>query len=43
MANGGYDLVVMGAYSRPRWLEFVFGGMTLSTLLTSNVAVLVSH
>jgi nucleotide-binding universal stress UspA family protein len=43
IATGDYDLVIMGGYSHPRWLEYIFGGTTLSTLLTSNVAVLVSH
>jgi len=41
--RGDYDLLVMGAYSHSRWMEFVFGGATQSTLLTSDIPVLVSH
>lgn len=41
--QGGYDLIVMGGYSHPRWMEFIFGGATLFTLLSSNIPVLVSH
>jgi nucleotide-binding universal stress UspA family protein len=41
--NGKYGLMIMGAYSHPRWQEFIFGGTTLSTLLHSNIPVLVSH
>jgi nucleotide-binding universal stress UspA family protein len=43
LKNGGYDLVVMGGYTHRRWLEFIFGGTTLSTLLTTDIPVLVSH
>jgi nucleotide-binding universal stress UspA family protein len=43
IAEGRYDLVVMGGFSHPKWVEFIFGGTTLSTLLTSSVPVLVSH
>lgn len=42
IGSGGFDLTVMGGYSHPKWLE-IFGGMTLSTLLTSNIPALVSH
>lgn len=38
-----YDLLVMGGYSHPMWLEFIFGGVTQSILATSNIPVLVSH
>jgi nucleotide-binding universal stress UspA family protein len=38
-----YDLLVMGGYSHPMWLEFIFGGMTSSMLASSKVPVLVSH
>jgi nucleotide-binding universal stress UspA family protein len=38
-----YDLLVMGGYSHPMWLEFIFGGTTRSMLLSSNIPVLVSH
>ncbi len=41
--KGPYDLVVMGAYSHPAWIEFIFGGVTQSVLLSSKVPVLVSH
>lgn len=43
LESGRYDLVVMGGHSHPKWLEFIFGGMTLTTLLKSNITVLVSH
>lgn len=39
----GYDLIVMGGYSHPRWLEFMIGGMTISTMLTSRTPLLLSH
>lgn len=39
----GYDLIVMGGYSHPRWLEFMIGGMTISTMLRSRTPVLLSH
>ena len=38
-----YDLLVMGAYSHPMWLEFIFGGTTESVLRWSKIPVLVSH
>jgi nucleotide-binding universal stress UspA family protein len=38
-----YDLLVMGGYSHPMWLEFIFGGTTRSMLLSSKIPVLVSH
>jgi nucleotide-binding universal stress UspA family protein len=38
-----YDLLVMGGYSHPLWLEFIFGGTTRSILLSSKIPVLVSH
>jgi nucleotide-binding universal stress UspA family protein len=38
-----YDLLVMGGYSRPMWLQFIFGGTTRSMLLSSTIPVLVSH
>jgi nucleotide-binding universal stress UspA family protein len=40
---GHYDLLVMGSYSKPRWVEFVFGGATWSILRSSTIPVLVSH
>ena len=41
--QGHYDLLVMGGYSHPLWLEFIFGGATKSILLSSKIPVLVSH
>lgn len=41
--QGHYDLLVMGGYSHPMWLEFIFGGVTQSVLLSSIIPVLVSH
>jgi nucleotide-binding universal stress UspA family protein len=38
-----HDLLVMGAYSHPMWVEFIFGGTTQSILLSSKIPVLVSH
>lgn len=43
MDKADYDLVVMGGYSHPKWLEFIFGGATLSILLSAKMPVLVSH
>jgi nucleotide-binding universal stress UspA family protein len=41
--QGHYDLLVMGGYSHPMWVEFIFGGLTQSLLLSSKIPVLVSH
>lgn len=41
--HGHYDLLVMGGYSHPMWLEFIFGGVTQSILLSSKIPILVSH
>ena len=38
--EGHYDLVVMGGYSHPVWLEFIFGGATKSILLSSTTPFL---
>jgi nucleotide-binding universal stress UspA family protein len=43
ISQGEYDLLIMGAYSHPMWVEFVFGGATNTTLLSSRIPVLVSH
>jgi nucleotide-binding universal stress UspA family protein len=43
MEKARYDLLVMGGYSHPMWLEFIFGGTTQSMLLSSKIPVLVSH
>jgi nucleotide-binding universal stress UspA family protein len=37
------DLIVMGAYSRPRLSEFVLGGVTRAVLQAMTVPVLMSH
>jgi nucleotide-binding universal stress UspA family protein len=41
--KGPYDWLVMGGYSRSMWMEFIFGGVTQSILLSSKIPVLVSH
>jgi nucleotide-binding universal stress UspA family protein len=33
----------MGGYSHPMWMEFIFGGVTQSILLSSKIPVLVSY
>jgi nucleotide-binding universal stress UspA family protein len=38
-----YDLLVMGAYGRPIWREFLFGGTTKSMLLRADLPVFLSH
>ena len=43
IAEGQYDFLVMGGYSHPMWLEFIFGGATESILLSSKIPVFVSH
>jgi nucleotide-binding universal stress UspA family protein len=40
---GCYDLLVMGSYSKPRWVELLFGGASWSVLTSSMIPVLVSH
>ena len=37
------DLLVMGAYGRPRFSELVLGGVTQHVLAASPVPVLLSH
>lgn len=37
------DLVVMGAYSRPRFQEIIFGGMTARMIREAKTAVLMAH
>ena len=39
----GADLVVMGAYGRPRLAELVLGGATREVLSKAGVCVLMSH
>lgn len=41
--QGNFDLLIMGAYGHPAWLEFLFSGTTPSALMNSSVPVLVSH
>lgn len=41
--QGPYDLLVMGGYSHPMWMEFIFGGVTEAILLSLTIPVLVSH
>jgi nucleotide-binding universal stress UspA family protein len=41
--QGHSDLLVMGGYSHPMWVEFVFGGATQSILLSLRTPILVSH
>jgi nucleotide-binding universal stress UspA family protein len=43
IAQGHYDLLVMGGYSHAMWFEFIFGGATQSILLSAKIPVLVSH
>jgi nucleotide-binding universal stress UspA family protein len=43
VSDHGIDLVVMGAYGRSRFREFVFGGATRVTLKSMTVPVLFSH
>lgn len=42
-ADVGADLLVMGAYSRPRLSEVVLGGVTRTVLESMTVPVLMSH
>jgi nucleotide-binding universal stress UspA family protein len=43
LAAGEFDLLVMGAYGHPAWLEFLLGGTTRSALMRATAPVLVSH
>ena len=40
---GHFDLLVMGAYGHPAWLELLFGGTTSTALTHASTPVLVSH
>jgi nucleotide-binding universal stress UspA family protein len=42
-ADGGFDLLVMGAYGHARLQELVLGGATRSVLQTMTLPVLMSH
>jgi len=37
------DLLVMGAYGRPRWREIVWGGVTHKVLSSAKIPLLLSH
>lgn len=41
--KAGADLVVMGAYGRPRMAELILGGATRAVLRNGSIAVLMSH
>jgi nucleotide-binding universal stress UspA family protein len=43
IAAGGYDLLVLGGSSKPAWIDFLFGDVTLDLLLSSTIPVFVSH
>ena len=42
-ADFGADMIVMGAYSRPRFAELVWGGVTRVMLSSMTAPVLMSH
>ena len=42
-ADVGADLIVMGAYGHPRWMERMLGGATRGLLASMTVPVLMSH
>jgi nucleotide-binding universal stress UspA family protein len=37
------DMLVMGAYSRPRLQEIVFGGMTAAMVREARIPLLITH
>jgi nucleotide-binding universal stress UspA family protein len=41
--KAGADLVVMGAYGRPRFAELILGGATRAVLRNGSTAILMSH
>jgi nucleotide-binding universal stress UspA family protein len=43
LKEGQFDLLVMGAYSHPAWLELLFGGTTSRALTELTVPILISH
>jgi nucleotide-binding universal stress UspA family protein len=43
LAAREFDLLVMGAYGHPVWLEFFLGGTTRTALMRATTPVLVSH
>lgn len=43
LAAREFDLLVMGAYGHPAWLELFLGGTTRTALMSATTPVLVSH
>ncbi len=43
LKQGHFDLLIMGAFGHPVWLEFLFGGTTPSALLNASTPVLTSR
>ncbi|WP_160003219.1 universal stress protein [Rhizobium sp. 18055] len=37
------DMIVMGAYNHPRWLQTLFGGVTRSMIESSRMPIFLSH
>jgi nucleotide-binding universal stress UspA family protein len=40
---GRFNLLVMGAYGHPVWLETLFGGTTQTALINASMPILMSH
>ena len=40
---GHFNLLVMGAYGHPVWLETLFGGTTQTALVKASMPILMSH
>jgi len=43
LEQGHFDLLIMGAFRHPVWVEFLFGGTTASALGNASTPVLISH
>lgn len=43
LEQGHFDLLIMGAFHHPVWVEFLFGGTTASALGNASTPVLISH
>jgi len=43
LKQGHFDLLIMGAFGHPVWIEFLFGGTTPSALFNASTPVLISH
>jgi len=41
--NGNFDLLVIGAYSQPRWRESMFGGLTMRLMRNPPLPVFMVH